>query len=98
MPSIEITGNHSMIEQNFKRNNANMEPNKTRNDKLDFIQKQDLIKRSAKNQFEQFDINNNLADLDRVFLNHKSINTNVKIVTCLDKWYKELKGQVLVSV
>jgi hypothetical protein len=99
MPSIETTGNHSMIEHNFKRNNAHQAPTTARtNEKLDFIQHQDSNKRSAKNQFEHFDINNNLANLDKVFLNHKSLNTNVKIASCLDKWYKELKGQVLVII
>lgn len=35
--------------------------------------------------------NNNLANATT------KIDKNVKIASCLDKWYKELKGQVLVS-
>jgi hypothetical protein len=31
-------------------------------------------------------------------LNQSNGNKNVKIASCMDKWYKELKGQVLVSV
>lgn len=30
-------------------------------------------------------------------VSNQSPNKNVKIATCLDKWYKELKGNVLVS-
>lgn len=96
MPSIETTGNHTMIDHNYKRNNIQPATTSTRTNEIN--QHYDLNKRSTKSQFEQFDINNNLANLDKVFLNHKSLNTNVKIASCLDKWYKELKGQVLVRV
>lgn len=36
-------------------------------------------------------------DLNNNNLGIKNSDKNIKIATCLDKWYKELKGHVLVS-
>lgn len=47
----------------------------------------------------QFPILNRLTNSNQTKLvsNQNETIKNVKIATCLDKWYKELKGQVLVS-